>query len=361
MCDPVFEFTVARPAKRGLLAAKRIARLPDGGREVRGYDKAWRWFLTRACCMGLEEMAAMLRGLARQPDRCILMGAVMPGLDTSKPHLRRWSNSDAATNSLVELDRKWLPIDVDGASVPAPLGRGENLVEAGTFVRDRLLPPEFAGIDCVVTPSARTGLGSETDVRLRLFFQLMRKHSLLDMRQWAMAAQAAGCPIDPVLFRGGHPVYTSRPLFTGLLDPVPEELYAVILPGLFGDSVDLVAGRFVQHIDQPTPVNRTTVYGGNFSSDWRVYLRQTVGGSQSFFTPLTAGLSRAAASEASESEIVAFTVALVAERTATDTDRRKHYSAEWIRKTAQRFRCADRKVDAEIARARARLFLQGMY
>ena len=189
----------------------------------------------------------------------------------------------------------------------------------------------------------------------------MRKHSLLDLRQWANGAQAAGFPIDPVLFRGGHPVYTSRPLFKGMPDPVPEELYAAILPGLFGDRVDLVADRFVHHIDQPPPVNGTVVYDGSSSSDWRVYLRQTVGGPQSFFTPLTSGLSRAAASEATEAEIVAVTVALVVERTTTDPGRRKHYSAEWVRKTLQRFRRADRMVDAEIARARARLFRQGTY
>ena len=178
MPDPVFEFTVARTASPGLLAAKQITRLADGSIDVRGYDHAREWFLAPARCADLEEMAAMLRGLARQPDRCILMGEIIPGLDTSKPHLRRWANADAATNSLVELDRQWLPIDVDDAPVPAPLGRCENLVEAGTFVRDQMLPPEFAGIDCIVTPSARTGHGSETEARLRLFFQLLRRHSL---------------------------------------------------------------------------------------------------------------------------------------------------------------------------------------
>src|SRR5262245_5466838 len=115
MHDPAFVFTVARPTEPGLLAAKRIARLPDGSLDVRGYDNAWEWFLTPACCTDLQEMIATLRGLACQPDRCILMGEVLPGLNTSKPHLRRWANSDAATNSLVELDREWLPIDVDGA------------------------------------------------------------------------------------------------------------------------------------------------------------------------------------------------------------------------------------------------------
>ena len=238
---------------------------PSGSRACRtvvstcgATTSAWEWFLTPACCTGLEEMAAMLRGWPASLTTCILMGEVVPGLDTSKPHLRRWANADAATNSLMNSTASGFP-SMRRAPVPAPLGRGENPLEAGTFVRDRLLPPEFAGIDGIVGLSAE-GLGSKPK-RGCDCSSGSRKHSLLDLRQWAKGAQAAGCPVDPVLFRGGHPVYTSRPLFTGMPDPVPEELYAAILPGIFGDRVDLVADRFAQRIDQPTPVNGTVVYG----------------------------------------------------------------------------------------------------
>src|SRR3954468_11238600 len=81
--------------------------------------------------------------LAQKPKAMIVMGAPLPGCALDRPQLRRWSRKIAAENTLTDCARAWLPLDIDGCTLPAGLGAASRLIEAGTHVRDRSLPEEF--------------------------------------------------------------------------------------------------------------------------------------------------------------------------------------------------------------------------
>ena len=244
MSEGAFSFTVATVAEPGLAATKRIVRLSDGRLEKSDYDRVALWRFQPMAAASVAIMAEVLRDLAGRADRMILMGRPRPGLLLDRPQLRRWAAADPSTNTLEAVDRQWLPIDIDDVAVPSPLGRGDRLDDAARYVRDTVLPPEFHGIAAAATATSSSGLKGDTLARLRLFFALDRPLSLDVLRRWARGARAAGLPVDPAVIQAGQPIYTARPLFRGIADPIPPRLRAFGLEGSRGDRVCLVADRY---------------------------------------------------------------------------------------------------------------------
>jgi len=225
MAKPAFEFTICMTEDPEKIAVKRIT--PT---ETIQYDKVFLWRFKPTVENSLEAMAERLRALALKPRRMIVMGAPLPSLDLSLPHRRTWREQSVAT--LAAPPRWWLPIDLDDAVVPKGLGSAERLTEAALFVRDQLLPDEFYGARMIVVPSASTGRKGDSTARLRLFALLASPHSLTAMKDWAKGAAATlGLPIDSAPIQAGQPIYTARPIFEGMEDPVPRALHAQVLDG----------------------------------------------------------------------------------------------------------------------------------
>ena len=225
MADPStgYAFTLCKVADQGRLAAKRIVGKTDGSYEKFDYDHVTRWFFAPKAVSGNSGMAALLAKLAKRRDVMLVMGSPRPGLNLSRPQLRRWADTRRTENTLVPMDRAWLAIDVDGYGVPAPWGLAEHLADAARCVRDDALGEEFCGVECVVAATSTTGLVGEETAKLRLFFMLAEAHALADLHRWAKGARAVGLPVDPAVFQVGQPIYTARPRFEGAIaDPVPE-------------------------------------------------------------------------------------------------------------------------------------------
>jgi hypothetical protein len=357
---PDFGFTLAQVAEPYLFASKQIVRWPDDSISINQYDRVTWWYFKPLRRRSLAGMAHLLRQLATQPTGMIVIGAPVLGLDQNRSHLRRWSHSDASTNTLMEVERGWLPIDCDSVPVPEPLGLPERLPEAAVWIRDHLLPVEFGDVACLATPTAQTGLHGPGIARLRLFFLLSQCWPLSVLQRWARGAQLSALPVDPAVFQPGQPIYTARPRFNGMDDPVPAHLHVVEIPGSYGGYVSLVAHRFDERLEVAacTPSSNgacaPSSNGAGVGDDWKAYLDNTVGGELSYFQPLTSGLGRAALSSATEDEIISFVTHLVADR--ADRDRLAHYDANWVRSTLRRFRAADRRAVANIERMRAQLF-----
>ena len=204
-------------------------------------------------------------------------------------------------------------------------------------MRDKVLPPEFHGIAAAATATSSSGLKGDTLARLRLFFALDRPQSLDVLRRWARGAHAAGLPVDPAVIQAGQPIYTARPLFQGIADPVPPRLHAFGLEGSRGDRVSLVADRYEA---AASGADRAAMFApGPMPNDWRRYMRAALGGTDGFFAPLTRALGIAARDLNDENEIIAFARALVIAR--ADTGRVAHYSEDWMRATLRRFKAAD--------------------
>ena len=341
MSDGAFSFTIATVAEPGLAATKRIVRLSDGRLEKSDYDRVALWRFQPTAAASVAIMAEVLRDLAGRADRMILMGRPRPGLLLDRPQLRRWAAADPSTNTLEAVDRQWLPIDIDDVAVPSPLGRGDRLDDAARYVRDKVLPPEFHGIAAAATATSSSGLRGDTLARLRLFFELDRPLSLDVLRLWARGARAAGLPVDPTVIQAGQPIYTARPLFRRIADPVPPHLRAFGLEGSRGDRVSLVTDRYEA---APSRTDQAAMLVPEpMQSDWRRYMRAAVGGPDGFFAPLTRALGVAARDLTDEREIIAFARALVIAR--ADPGRVAHYSEDWMRETLRRFKAADRAAE----------------
>jgi hypothetical protein len=347
MAKPAFEFTICMTEDPEKIAVKRIT--PTGTIQ---YDKVFLWRFKPAVENSLEAMAERLRALALKPRRMIVMGAPLPSLDLSLPHRRTWREQSVAT--LAAPPRWWLPIDLDDVVVPKGLGSAERLTEAALFVRDHLLPDEFYGARMIVVPSASTGRKGDSTARLRLFALLASPHSLRAMKNWARGAAATlELPIDSAPIQAGQPIYTARPIFKGVDDPVPRALHAQVLDG-DRDIVALVVDQFALKL-AASEAKIDRVIGGCGRS-WRALLDATVGDDDHFFDPLTRGIGAAVRAGANPDEIEATVATLLALR--ADPGRQAQYSRPWVTRTIESFRRRDDATRAAHKRALSRLFIE---
>jgi hypothetical protein len=136
---PAFQFSVLTCARK-LLATKTI--YADGKECGFGHAKK---FLFKYCEIEtLEEFSSALEWLANEPRRFIIRGQLKPGLDPALRH-RRLLLSCKGDATIECPPRRWIVLDIDGASVPSGLGASDKMAEAGYHVRDQLLPEMFQG------------------------------------------------------------------------------------------------------------------------------------------------------------------------------------------------------------------------
>ena len=189
----------------------------------------------------------------------------------------------------------------------------------------------------IAIPSASTGLQGDAVARLKLFVVLDRAWPLETLKDWVMGARVCDAlPLDPAVVQAGQPVYTARPVFIGMDDPVPASCRVVILPGS-ADTVSLVVDRYAAKAISIRAQVRgaATVCGRN----WKQLLALTVGGETGFFEPLSRGIGAAARAGASAAEIEGFVAALLAQR--ADPGRRRQYGPAWVRRSLLSFRRRD--------------------
>ncbi len=351
--DTGFAFTICTAADAGTLATKKIERRPMGEIVQTDYAKsAYRWYLKPQWEPTLEAMVSRLNVMAAEPASMVVMGEPLPHVDLSVPQVRRWARPNPADNSLAGVPRAWIAIDVDDATVPPPLGQGNNLVAAAIFVRDQLLPEAFSGVRMIATATSSTGRKGDTLARLRLWVLLDRPHPVEVLKQWAKGARASDYPVDPAVMQAGQPIYTARPIFVGMADPVPACMRAVVLPGE-RERVALDIAEFeVSYAASMSRVKTATMAAG---SDWRSLLAATVG-VNGFCIPLEQGLGAAARAGADMTEAVGFALTLVQER--ADPDRKAQYTEQWMRAAFRSFQRRDQEGAARIAAAKARIFTQ---
>jgi hypothetical protein len=170
----------------------------------------------------LEDFAKALEWLATEPRRFIIRGQLLPGLAGWQRRLLKATRDEAAT---VECPlRSWIVFDFDGVEVPERLGLPGRLAEAGYYIRDKLLPPYFRGIRCIVSSTAKTGRVGAGIARLRMWFLIAEPADNLVLYNWMYALWDArpDLRLDPSVMEIQQPIYTARPIFDGCTDPVPS-------------------------------------------------------------------------------------------------------------------------------------------
>ena len=288
---------------------------------------------------GNTSLATILTDLATHESEFIVRGRGSgdPGEDPRRPKVRQWVSD---TPTLFSCPRRWIALDLDGVAVPEPLGRPERVADAGAWIRDNVLPPEFIGRQMIATATSSTGLQGPAVARLRLW-GLLDKPALDEaLKAWATAFRATVCDaLDPIIFQPGQPIFTARPLFEGMDDPVPRECWVVALPGA-SEPIPLNLHRYVPEYSVKVREIEDQLY--RFGRDWRKAAELLVGHKDlGYFEPLSKTLGAAVGSDADPAEIIAFFDALVKAKAIGDPIRLKNYDRRWITRTVRRFHRRD--------------------
>ena len=135
-------------------------------------------------------------------------------------------------------------MDLDGVEVPNGYGTPDKLAEAGYFIRDNKLPSYFRGVRSIAAATASTGRKGPGIARFRLFFALSRPEDNDTLYYWAEGLSIArpDLRLDPTVLRAMQPIYTARPIFHGLEDPVPSWGRVRLLDG-YTDELELELPR----------------------------------------------------------------------------------------------------------------------
>jgi hypothetical protein len=214
--DPRDPLALTVLTTRGPLATKRIERTPEGV-VTHGYDRA-RWFDTVTVEVdGIEGLLALLVRLDLEQGRLVIRAALLSGIDPRR--CRRLLHPDQATGDpacFADVPRAWAAFDFDSVEAPACTDPRDG-VEAGLFLRDLLHDP-FRDAACIV--QATSGCTIKPGLRYRLWFILDRP-----LYGHEVAAWTASPHLDPATLRPVEPIYTARPVFVGMADPLPRRLW----------------------------------------------------------------------------------------------------------------------------------------
>jgi hypothetical protein len=235
---PAFQFSVLTCAKN-LLATKTI--FADGTVVPYGNPKHFRY---RYCEIhSLEEFAKALGWLADQPHNFIIRGQLKEGLTGWQRRLLKPNKDDPTTIECPP--RRWIVFDFDGVEVEYGMGNPDSVEQAGYFIRDRRLPPEFQFVRCVASVTSSTGRKGPSTAHLRLFFMLAQPEDNDALEAWveSIAQRHPGLKLDPSVIRAQQLIFTARPLFRGCRDPVPVGCLVRVLSG----DTDCVAHEPYEH------------------------------------------------------------------------------------------------------------------
>jgi hypothetical protein len=268
---PAFQFSVLTCAARRQIATKII--YPDG--KETPYSNV-KYFFYKYCEVDcLDDFAKLvLTWLANEPKRFIIRGQLKPGLDSAIKHRRLLYPKDNDPATIECPPRRWIPLDLDGVRVPGGLGSPDKVAEAGYHVRDNLLPSYFRGVRCIASATASTGRKGLCTARLRLFFALNEAVDNEILRYWITCLSEKYIAIDPSVMLAMQPIYTARPWFHGMADPVPVWSRVRLLDGY----EDVVVPELPRGFKAKKHKSQSTVHVCSDMPDWMVDLAEVDAG-----------------------------------------------------------------------------------
>jgi hypothetical protein len=269
---PAFQFSVLT-CQKPLYATKIIY---ADGKEI-GYDKPKFFYFDYREIDSLEDFEKLvLTWLYDQPRKCIIYGQLLPELDPGVLHYRRILDHYNKKTKIIEPaslecpSRRWLVLDLDGVEVPNGYGAPDKLAEAAYFIRDNKLPPYFRGVRCIAASTSSTGRIGPNIARLRLFFVLSRPEDNDALYSWAdgLSRTHPDLGVDPAVLRAMQPIYTARPIFRGMADPVPVWGRVRLLDG-YADEVELELPRVRERKKrEPKPAHGVVLTVCNDAPEW---------------------------------------------------------------------------------------------
>jgi hypothetical protein len=313
-------------------------------------ESLWRMWRARVEA-DADQLVRFLCRLAPRQDLATAHGVPAPGISANQ-WVRRWSAEIHGSNrTLLEQDLNFLPLDFDDAPLPhgSVLDQGQNLYAAAEYARETFLPPALRDVDLAIGASSSTGF-KPGRISLHAYAVLDRSVPMPVAYKYVVGAKAARFPLDPRPLLPAQLFLTGRPRLWGLDDPVPQALWAFVLPG----QRQRVTAINWHEFDAPLAVSleserRAHVAGAELG--WRALLDRYLGdgaGQLGFYRPLSFSLGYAARSGESADEIAGAMHAIVSAHPDLNADRAGQYTAQWLRRELLRMRAKDAAREADI-------------
>lgn len=213
---------VCQSAETGKLLTKRNYR----ERQV-SYDRIFLCNFFEISLHSLTELYVLSKRMLDKP-KCCFIRARIKDLDKRFKVRRTYKNEDA---TLVLENCNWIALDVDWQEVEST---GNLVADANTVLL--ALPSVFTGVECFVVASASYGI--KPGIRMRMFFWSREPVSNADIKRVLVGYEKI---VDPAIFAPIQPIYTAKPIFVGMDDPVKERIAMITPPGVFGSCVEIRA------------------------------------------------------------------------------------------------------------------------
>ena len=204
-------------------------------------------------------------------------------------------------------------------------------------------------VDLAISASSSSGF-KPGRISLHAYVILDRSVPMSVAYQYMAGAKAAGYPLDPRPLLPNQLFLTARPLLFGLDDPVPQSLWAFVLPGQRQRVTAIDWREFSAPLAAAVESGRRAHIAGS-ELGWRAVLARYLGdgeGELGFFKPLSIALGYAARSGESADEIAGAMHAIVSTHPDLNSDRAGQYTAQWLRRELLRMRAKDAARAADI-------------
>lgn len=203
--------TVLKTAN-GRPATKTLIQRSDGTIGKLHAAPARYFTIERRAAETIYDLAEILTALSAEPQKLVIRGEPIPGLDLSLPvrRLKHCGSDKQATFRSSPAGEKWVCFDFDEIPCPDSIDAGEHPGNA-LLLLSYLLPAEFHDVTFWAQWSSGAGLDDWKTLSAHLWFMLDRPVTDDNLRAWAVSSNA---PIDPCLFNAVQPHFTAAPILS---------------------------------------------------------------------------------------------------------------------------------------------------
>lgn len=191
------------------------------------YDnvKMFNFFEVNIWC--LDELYSLSKRMLDKP-RCCFIRALIKDENNRRKVVRKCNDEDA---TLIVEPCNWFALDIDWKEQESS---GNLKVDANTVLL--ALPACFRGVECFVVASGSYGI--KPGIRMRMFFWSRNAVAGTDLKKLLSGYEKIA---DPAIFNPIQPIYTAKPIFHGIDDPVKQRICWITPLFVFSNSVEIVA------------------------------------------------------------------------------------------------------------------------
>jgi len=188
--------------------------LIDGEIQKTDYDKAFWYRYFEVELSSIKDLSECLFMLEDKPNRCVIRGQLLAGIDENQKVLRRKKATDDHPAYFGEKaeGHQWVCFDFD--KIPDPLGLTSDEERRAYIVS--LLGDEFKDVSYHYQWSSSAGINGWDTLSIHIWYWLEEPRTDSEMCRWAKD----NGNVDDAIFRTVQPNYTARPKFIDMDDPI---------------------------------------------------------------------------------------------------------------------------------------------